>query len=170
MLHRNFWCTRIVRTLCVCIRMHISNNNVIQYNTTQSSSELRSSVYNVYFKQLHILTYVINTYSTVWRSIQGAIRIYQGVKCQGKYAAEVEYRGYRRTYRSYTIYTVTCVVKGIFHAIYCIIAQHSITFISNGHYRKNRTSWRVYCLQIKWSSKRLRLTLKRPVTHLQKPL
>ena len=28
-------------------------------------------------------------------------------------------------------------IKGIFRAIYCMIMQHSITFILNGHYRKN---------------------------------
>ena len=38
-----------------------------------------------------------------------------------------------------TTYCELCgQIKGIFHAIYCIIVQHSITFILNGHYRRKQ--------------------------------
>ena len=49
-----------------------------------------------------------NIYSTVGRSIADISylrwHIYQGAKCRGKYAAKVEYRGYRPIYRA--IYTI----------------------------------------------------------------
>ena len=55
-------------------------------------------------------------------------------------------------------------IKGIFRAIYCIILQHSISFILTGHYRKTDHNPK----QLP-SQKRPLLSLKRPATHLQKP-
>ena len=40
---------------------------------------------------------------------------------------------------SMTTYCELCGrIKGIFHAIYRIIVQHSISFVLNGHYRKEQ--------------------------------
>ena len=51
---------------------------------------------------------ISNIYSTVGRSIADIYDQKRGVKRQGKYAAEVVYRGYRLTYR--IIYTILYVI------------------------------------------------------------